>query len=69
MTEQRSAADDGVAYAREVYAACATVGFADERVTGLKRLLDAHEAGRGAVADLVAEAQKVQLASIAWVSR
>ncbi len=69
MTGQTSRAEDGLAYAREVYAACATVGFSNGQVTKLKRLLDEHDAGYVDIADLVAAAQSVQLASIAWVSR
>jgi hypothetical protein len=54
-----------VAFAKEVYAACATVGFASPTVTRLKRLLD-----EGGDADeIVAVAQAAQRESIAWAGR
>ena len=54
-----------IAYAKEVYAACATVGFTSETVTRLKRLLD-----EGNDPDaIVAAAQTAQRESIGWVGR
>jgi len=62
-----SAARDGaeIAYAKEVYAACATVGFESATVTRLKRLLDAGDD----VAAILAAAQQAQRESIAWAGR
>ena len=54
--------DEALAYAREVYAACATVGFADAEVDRLKAMLDGAAAG----ADLVIAAQAVQARAVAW---
>ena len=54
-----------IAYAKEVYAACATVGFTSETVTRLKRLIDA---GEDADAIMVA-ARQAQIESIAWAGR
>ena len=55
--------DDALAYAREVYAACATVGFADAEVARLKAMLDGAATG----AELVIAAQAVQARAVAWV--
>ena len=63
-----SGASSGVEYAREVYAACATVGYESPDVTRLKALLDAGSP-RDGDAEIVALAQKVQHASMAWVGR
>ena len=59
--------DDAVAYAEEVYAACATVGFRSPDVDRLKALLDAPKGSETNV--LLETAQKVQRDSIGWVGR
>ena len=62
--------DDGSAaieYAREVYAACATVGYTSPDVTRLKVMLDARSAED--LDAIVALAQAVQRASMAWAGR
>jgi len=51
-----------LAYAKEVYAACATVGFTSAAVAHLKRLLDEG----GDVEALMAAAQQAQRESIGW---
>ncbi len=56
---------DALAYAREVYAACATVGFADAEVARLKAMLDAGDAVNAG--ELVAAARLAQSRSVAWV--
>ncbi len=61
--------EDVVAYAREVYAACLTVGFVDEHVTRLKPLLDLATAGPDQLVEMVALARAAQSASVAWASR
>ena len=54
-----------IAYAKEVYAACATVGFRSETVTRLKQLID-----DGSNLDaIMAAAQKAQGESIDWAGR
>lgn len=70
---------DEVAYAREVYAACLTVGFSDEHVRSLKRLLDEDgvEAGGSSTqalpqdraSEMVALARAAQAASVEWACR
>ena len=71
---------DEVAYAREVYAACLTVGFSDEHVRSLKRLLDedGSEAAAGSsarslpqdrVSEMVSLARAAQAASVEWAFR
>ena len=54
-----------IAYAKEVYAACATIGFASETVIRLKHLIDA---GNDPDA-IMAAAQSAQRESIAWAGR
>lgn len=61
--------DHALAYAREVYAACLTVGFTDDHVAGLKRLLDLPSRGPEQAAGMLALARAVQAASVAWASR
>ena len=58
-----------IAYAREVYAACLTVGFVDEHVARLKRLLDAEPQGPEQLMEVVALARAAQSASVDWASR
>ena len=58
-----------IVYAREVYAACLTVGFVDEHVEGLKPLLDAESHGPEQLAELMALARAAQAASVRWASR
>ena len=70
---------DEVAYAREVYAACLTVGFSDEHVRSLKRLLDedgTEAAGstprslpQDRVSEMVSLARAAQAASVEWAFR
>ena len=57
---------DTVAYAEEVYAACATVGFHNEDVVRLKAMLDAVSTGSTDGADLARVAQEVQRQAVAW---
>ena len=54
-----------IAYAKEVYAACATVGFTSPAVTRLKQLLDED----GDAGEMVALAQQAQRESIGWAGR
>lgn len=54
-----------IAYAKEVYAACATVGFASPAVTRLKQLLDEG----GDMSEIMALAQQAQRESIGWAGR
>ena len=63
--------DNAIVYAREVYAACATVGFDDASARRLKALLDDYEAGETTVSndELRVVAQKAQRASVEWVDR
>ena len=63
--------DDAILYAREVYAACATVGFDDASARRLKALLDEYEAGaaHSSSDELMAIAQQAQRASMQWVNR
>ena len=63
--------DDAIIYAKEVYAACATVGFDSADARHLKALLDEYDTGRTSAAsgDLVTIAQQVQRASIEWINR
>ncbi len=56
-------------YAREVYAACATIGFESPESIRLKALLDAADAHHSDLDEIVALAQMVQRASIAWAGR
>lgn len=64
-----SGASAEVEYAREVYAACATVGYESPDVTRLKALLDAAGARDGDAGEIVTLAQTVQRASIDWAGR
>ena len=61
--------DDALAYAKEVYAACATVGFINDNVRRLKELLDADRGTYDGIQSiaLLTLAQQVQFQSIAWV--
>ncbi len=59
--------EDAVAYAREVYAACATVGFESASVDTLKALLDSPKMSDPKV--LTEAAQKAQRDSVAWAGR
>ncbi len=61
---------DAVAYAREVYVACATVGFDGDYATRLKALLDEYDAGTFAASDskLVKVAESAHLAAVAWIT-
>ena len=63
--------DDAIAYAKEVYAAFATVGFDDDSARRLKVLLDKYEAGGSCLSgdELVMIAQKTHLAAVDWVQR
>ena len=54
-----------VAYAKEVYAACATVGFTSAAVARLKQLID----DGGDVGEMMALAQQAQRESIGWAGR
>ena len=69
-----------LAYAREVYAACLTVGFSDEHVHRLKRLLDgdgidadadssARALPQDRVSEMVSVARAAQAASVEWACR
>ncbi len=62
----RSAA---IEYAREVYAACATVGYESPDVARLKAMLDAQSAGDDDPEAVIALAQAVQRGSMAWAGR
>jgi hypothetical protein len=66
-----SRADAALTYAKEVYAACATVGFVDGEAIRLKRLVDRRDAGHigSTDAELVAVAQAAHTAAVAWASR
>ena len=61
---------NAILYAREVYAACATVGFDDASARRLKALLDEYEAGNASFSgdELMTIAQRAQRASIEWVT-
>ena len=65
--------DDALDYAKEVYAACLTIGFTGEDVARLKRLIDAYEtaadAEAGREADLVRAAQRAHLEAANWAGR
>lgn len=63
MSAPRDSAE--IAYAKEVYAACATIGFTSETVTRLKRLIDE---GNDPDATMAA-ALKAQDESIGWAGR
>jgi hypothetical protein len=65
-----SALDDVLAYAREVYAACATVGSNDATARHLKLLLDQVAGGTDvANSDLLQAAQDAQRAAVRWADR
>ena len=53
-----------LAYAREVYAACATVGYVGAEVARLKAMLD----GAAPDGELLAAARAAQAGSVAFVS-
>ena len=63
--------DEAILYAREVYAACATVGFDDAKARKLKALLDEYDAGNPSLShdDLMTIAQQTQRAAVEWGSR
>ena len=63
--------DNAIDYAKEVYAACATVGFDDANVRRLKALLDEDAAGHASLSrdELVTVAQQTQRAAVEWVNR
>ena len=57
-------------YAKEVYAACATIGFDDGSAAGLKTLLDRLAAGQDvSEAELLRAAQQAHLAAANWAGR
>ena len=57
-------------YAKEVYAACATIGFDEGPAATLKALLDRVAAkGDVAEAELVRAAQEAHLAAANWAGR
>ena len=60
-----------VAYAQEVYAACATVGYDGPLAIRLKKLLDKHQSEPETVLDedLVLLAQRAHLDAVAWLNR
>jgi hypothetical protein len=69
-TPMPSAPDDVLAYAREVYAACATVGSNDATARHLKLLLDQVAGGTDvASSDLLQAAQDAQRAAVRWADR
>ena len=61
-----STLSEAVAYAEEVYAACATVGFHNGDVVRLKAMLDAAPDGTVDAIVLVRVAQEVQRQAVAW---
>ena len=57
-------------YAKEVYAACATIGFSDGPAATLKTLLDKLAAGQDvAEAELLHAAQEAHRAAANWAGR
>lgn len=67
-----SGPDPSVEYAREVYAACATIGFLDDNVMRLKAWLDVFDAGEERVevdiATVTEVAKRAHLAAGAWAA-
>ncbi len=63
MNAARDSAE--IAYAKEVYAACATVGFDSAVVKRLKRLIDENIDADA----IMAAARQAQLDSIDWAGR
>ena len=61
-----SASRETVAYAEEVYAACATVGFHNGDVARLKAMLDAVATAAADGIELARVAQEVQRQAVAW---
>ena len=61
-----STSREAVAYAEEVYAACATVGFHNGDVARLKAMLDAVPDGGTDGLALSRLAQEVQRQAVAW---
>lgn len=57
-------------YAKEVYAACATIGFAQESAAFLKALIDQQVAARDvAESDLIRAAETAHRAAAEWAGR